>query len=273
MRHLLTNSIAFAAEGTGGASGGQEGATEQPAATGATAGSETILSGKVDDAASAETDAGKKAAAASADAEGGWKEYVPDDSKTAAENDALKAEHDKAKPAEGDDKSSAADKADVVPEDGKYDITLEGDMELDTALLEKAAPVMKELGLTNGQASKLAGVIAEQRKAEYDGQNERLQKIVSDWQKEIKTDKDFGGDNLTTSVNKADRVLATFGDDALRRDLVELGIGNHPGLFRLLARVGNALSDDKPVTSETPAASKRSPEEAMYGATTPTTRG
>lgn len=165
------------------------------------------------------------------------------------------------------------DAADLVPENGQYDIKLDGGIELDRALLDRASPVMKELGLTNGQASRLAGVIAEQRKLEYDALSERHQKITSDWQQEIRADRDFGGDNLSTSLNNANRVIATFGDDALRRDLVEIGIGNHPGLFRLLARVGNALSDDKPASSETAAAPPTSPEQAMYGATTSTTRG
>lgn len=175
---------------------------------------------------------------------------------------------------QGDNRSpEPGDPADLVPENGEYDIKLDGGIELDRALLDRASPVMKELGLTNGQASRLAGVIAEQRKLEYDALSERHQKITSDWQQEIRADRDFGGDNLATSLNNANRVIATFGDDALRRDLVEIGIGNHPGLFRLLARVGNALSDDKPASSETAAAPPTSPEQAMYGATTSTTRG
>lgn len=274
MRNLLRNSIAFApegAEGAGGSETGSEGAESNAAS------SETILSGNVDNAdgkggeGNGDVNAGKEAPA--------WQEYVNDPKLSDEDNAKARAEHDKTKPAEADGKekkdgkSEEVDPADLAPEDGKYDIQLEGDIKLDEALLEKAAPVMKDIGLTNRQASKLAGVLAEQRKAEFDALNERHSKIIKDWQTEIKTDKDFGGDNLKTSVKTADRVIATFGDDAFRRDLVELGIGNHPGLFRLLARVGNALSDDKPVTSETPAASVKSPEEAMYGATTPTTRG
>ena len=212
-----------------------------------------------------------------APAEGGdsWQEYVSDPGKTDEENAALKAEHDKGKPVDGDDKKDddAVDPADVVPEDGKYQLALPDGIELDQGLLDRAAPVMKELGLTNAQASKLAGVIAEQRKTEFDALNSRHQKIVEDWQTEIRSDRDFGGDGLDVSLNTANRVIATFGDDAFRRDLTEIGIGNHPGLFRLLVRVGNAISDDKPATSETPASPKAPPEQAMYGSTTPMQRG
>ncbi|CDN96083.1 hypothetical protein [Agrobacterium tumefaciens] len=259
-RHLMMNSVAFAPEG--GAEGGGDAAAAAAEET-----NSPLLTGVVDDQAAKE---GEGSAAASE-----WKEYEADSSKSDEENAAAKAEHDKAKPKEVDDKNNqgAKDPADVVPEDGKYDIKLEDGIELDQALLERASPVMKEIGLTNAQATKLAGVLAEQRKIEYDALSERHQKITTDWQTEIKTDKDFGGDNLATSLNNANRVIATFGDDALRRDLVEIGIGNHPGIFRLLARVGNALSDDKPASSETAAAPPPSPEQAMYGATTPTTRG
>ncbi|MEH3125561.1 hypothetical protein [Agrobacterium cavarae] len=259
-RHLMMNSVAFAPEG-GADGGGDTSAADTPAADA------PLLTGVSEgDGSTAEGD-GNGAAS-------GWQEYQPDASKSDEENAAAKAEHEKTKPKEGDDKKQEPkDPADLVPEDGKYDIKLEDGIELDQALLERASPVMKELGLTNAQASKLAGVIAEQRKIEHDALSERQQKITSDWQQEIRTDKDFGGENLTASLNNANRVIATFGDDALKRDLVEIGIGNHPGLFRLLARVGNALSDDKPASSETAAAPPVSPEQAMYGATTPTTRG
>jgi len=273
MHSLLTSSVAFAPEGVEGG-GGDDGATSETAAKESASGS--ILTGKVEGAAeeTGKIEGDTKAKEEPA-ADEGWKEYVPDDKLSADDNAKAKAEHDKTKPAEGDgkDKKEETDKADVVPEDGKYEIQLADGIQLDEALLDKAAPVMKEIGLTNGQASKLAGALAEHKKAEFDAHGERLQKITDDWQKEIKTDKEFGGDNLKVSVNNADRVIATFGDEPLRRDLVELGLGNHPGIFRLLVRVGNALSDDKPVTSETPAASQKSPEEAMYGATTPMTRG
>ncbi len=260
LRHLMMNSVAFAPEG-GADGGGDNGAAETPAADA------PLLTGVSEGEGSTTEGDGNGAAS-------GWQEYQADASKSDEENAAAKAEHDKARPKEGDDKKQEPkDPADLVPEDGKYDIKLEDGIELDQALLERASPVMKELGLTNAQASKLAGVIAEQRKIEYDALSERQQKITSDWQQEIRTDKDFGGENLTASLNNANRVIATFGDDALKRDLVEIGIGNHPGLFRLLARVGNALSDDKPASSETAAAQSVSPEQAMYGSTTPTTRG
>ncbi|MGV1869722.1 hypothetical protein [Agrobacterium rosae] len=260
-RHLMMNSVAFAPEG--GADGGGDDGTTSP---------ETLLNGAVTDPAAQKEGEGQ--------VEGNtrptdWKEYEVDSSKTDEENAAAKAEHNKTKPKEGDDKSKDEpnDPADIVPEDGKYDIKLADGIELDAALLEKASPVMKEIGLTNAQATKLAGVLAETRKAEFDALSERHQKITTDWQNEIKADKDFGGDNLDGSLNNANRVIATFGDDAFRRDLTEIGMGNHPGLFRLLVRVGNALSDDKPASSETPAAPPKAPEQAMYGATTPSTRG
>lgn len=183
-------------------------------------------------------------------------EFVADPAKSEEENAAAKAEHEK---------PTEEAKAEV-PE--TYDIQLGEGVTLDAALLDKATPVMRELGLTNEQANKLAGVIAEQRKTEYDALNERHQKVITDWQNAIKTDKDFGGEKLKPSLKSADRVIATFGDDEFRKDLTDLGLGNHPGLFRLLARVGNALSDDKPVTSETPAATvKRDVAETLYGPT------
>lgn len=253
MKNLLMSSVAFAPDGEGSGSGSGDAGGD----------SSTILYGEAGEGAGDNQGAGGDNKADGAGTE--WQEYVVDSTKSEEENAALKAEHDKTKPAEGE-KQGEKSPEDTVPEDGKYDIKLADGVTIDEALLEKAAPVMKELGLTNGQASKLAGVLAEQRKAEFDALNERNQKIVADWQTEIKSDKDFGGDKLKDSTNTANRVIATFGDDAFKRDLVDLGLGNHPGLFRLLARVGNALSDDKPVASETPAASvPKDHAEILYG--------
>ncbi|WP_276120372.1 hypothetical protein [Pararhizobium qamdonense] len=268
MFDLLRNNIAFGTDevvaAAAAATSAEPAKVTEPAKVEEKA-TENILFGKTTEG--EKTPEGEKKPDAAAE----WKEYAPDATKTAEENARLKAEHDRTKPA--DDKAKDDDPLNQVPADGKYVIALPDGVELDSALLEKAAPVMKELNLTNGQATKLAGVIADVRKAEFDALNERNQKVIQDWQKSIKTDKDFGGDKLDVSLKTAERALATYGDDELRSDLTELGLGNYPGLFRLLVRVGNENSDDKPVTSETPAASKKSPEEAMYGATTPTTRG
>lgn len=249
-RNLLMSSVVFAPDEAAAA-----GASVDAGASAESVTADTILYG---DAAS---DVG---ADKSADAAPEWKEYEPDTTKSDEENAALKTEHDKTKPVEGDKKDEDPDN--VVPEDGKYDIQLPDGLQVDQELLDGISPAMKEIGLTKGQASKLAAAYAEQGKKQHDALQARHDKVVQDWQAEIKTDKDFGGDKLKDSINTANRVIATFGDDAFRRDLKDLGIGNHPGLFRLLARVGNALSDDKPVASETPAASqKKDHAETLYG--------
>lgn len=168
-----------------------------------------------------------------------------------------------------DDKSKeqTAD-ADKVPEDGKYNLTMPEGVELDQAMADAIMPVMKDIGLTNAQADKLAQAYAERRKSEFESMTGRHDKIVTDWQNDIRTDREYGGDKLDASLKIANRALATYAKPEEIKRLTEIGMGNHPDLFRLLVRVGNANSDDKPVTSETPAASRpKDIAETLYGPT------
>jgi hypothetical protein len=182
-----------------------------------------------------------------------------------AELDAMTPE-DRAK-AEAEDTKKAEDAATAaklkeVPEDGKYEFTLPDGMEMDTVLAEKAGPVLKDAGITREQANKLAGIIAADRKERF----EQWGKTQEEWVKAAKTDKEYGGDKFDASITGAKRVLNKFGTPELQEYLTASGGGNHPEMIRFMARVGNAISDDSPPGSETPAGSKpKDHAEILYG--------
>lgn len=182
-----------------------------------------------------------------------------------AELDAMSPE-DRAK-AEADDAKKEADAAAAaklkeVPEDGKYDFTLPEGMEMDTELAEKAGPALKEAGITRDQANKLAGFLAEDRKARF----EQWGKTQEEWVAAAKADKEYGGDKFDASIKGAKRALDKFGTPELQEYLTASGGGNHPELIRFMARVGNAISDDSPPGSETPAGSQpKDHAEILYG--------
>lgn len=215
----------FAPEGEGGAGGGDT--------TGGD--TSTILYGNDTVAGGNDTQAG---GAGEDTAAGGsnWAEYVDDPAKTAEENAAAKAEHDKTKP--------AADPLDAVPE-GDYTLTLPDDLPVDDALLGALTPAMKKAGITGKQANVLAEAFAAQKKAEY----EAFGKTVADWGKAAQADAEIGGVNWDTSVANAQRVIRDFGTPALREYLNQTGAGNHPEVIRLIAKVGAVLSEDKPTNT------------------------
>lgn len=172
--------------------------------------------------------------------------------KRKAELDAMSPE-DRAKAEKEDADKKTADetaaKLKEVPEDGKYEFTLPDGVELDAAFAEKVSPALKEAGITREQANKLAAIMTEDRKAQAEG----WAKTQEEWVKSAKADKEFGGDKFDASIKDAKRVLDKFGTSELKEYLTASGGGNHPELIRFMARVGNAISDDSPPGSETPA--------------------
>lgn len=255
----LNERVAFAPDDGTGTAAPDAGATDAGKAPEGEADAGSLLYGD------GVKDEGDKANAAPAD----------DAAAVEAAKTARKAELDAMTPedratAEAEDAKKATDAADAaklkeVPEDGKYDFQLPDGMEMDTALAEKAGPVLKEAGISREQANKLAGIIAQDRKERF----EAWGKTQEEWITSAKTDKEFGGDKFDTSITGAKRVLNKFGTPELQEYLTASGGGNHPEMIRFMARVGNAISDDSPPGSETPAGSKpKDHAEILYGPTT-----
>lgn len=235
---------------------------------------ERIAHAADDGAGSAPADAGASdapEAAANPEADKAAPETVlyDGDKKNAAApaDDAAKVDGDKQEPAKDGEakdggKDKDADPSAQVPEDGKYEFEMPEGVELDAALAEKAAPILKEQNITRAQANALAKLVAEDRKAQF----EKWSETQENWVKQAKSDKEFGGDKFDTSIKGARSILEKFGTPELKEYLTASGGGNHPEMIRFMARVGNAISDDKPVGSETPAGSKpKDAAEILYG--------
>ena len=162
------------------------------------------------------------------------------------------------KPA-GDGGDKPDDKPAGAPE--KYEIALPDGYTLDEAVFSKAEPVLRELNLTNEQATKLAGVIAEVRASEA----EAFVQQVQEWGKATATDAEIGGNGLAQSLEAGRRALATHGTPELRALLDNTGMGNHPEVVRFFARVGKLIpAEDKVVSGERSGGTK-SMAERLYG--------
>lgn len=244
--------IAFNAEGAGGAAGGGD--------SGGSSSPESVLFPKEGEANASATadDKGKTGDASASAGQSDWKEYVTDPAKTADENAALKAEHDKTKPA-GDDKKKD-DVANQVPADGKYALTMPDGVELDSELADALGPEFKELGLTNAQANKLVGKYVEtmQKRSEaHAASPEGAWSMVAHqyfkdngtpdtWADKAKADKDIGGDKWDATVTNATRFANTMGTPGLKDFLNASGAGNHPELIKAFAKAGELIREDNP---------------------------
>lgn len=143
---------------------------------------------------------------------------------------------------------AATDLADTVPDDGKYSLTMPDGVEVDHELLDAMGSDFKELGLTNGQAQKLADKFIETQSRRGAAQAENWANRVQGWADEARRDRDIGGHKWQGTVSSAQRALSTLGTPALREYLNVSGGGNHPELIRIFAKVGSMIREDNPPT-------------------------
>ena len=128
----------------------------------------------------------------------------------------------------------------------EYTLTPPEGYPLQDAALQEFTGVCQTAGLDKAQAEAVMAYMAGNYAAWQDNQ---LQTRKA-WDKEIRADKEFGGDRYAISVAEAKKALARFDEGyALRRMLRETGYGDNPEVLRILARVGAALGDDTLVGS------------------------
>lgn len=204
-----------------------------------------------------------------------WKEYANDPAKSAEENAAAKAEHDKTKPAEADADDA---KLDTVPEDGKYQVEMPEGIELDTKLLDRFAPKFKDAGLTQRQVQAVATEFAQMRKEEaetYMGTPEGAWSAASyeyfkdngtpdTWGDKAKSDKEIGGDKWDSTVSTARRAVNELGTPELKAFFEASGAGNHPELIRFMAKAGAMIKEDNPATGNAPGGQKVDRQTVLY---------
>lgn len=137
-------------------------------------------------------------------------------------------------------------KPDSVPE--KYEFVFPEGVAVDADTLQKFEPVLKELGLPNDKAQKLADVLLSVRQAEAQAQQDRWGEQLKTWESEVRADKEIGGQKFEENLKAAQSALARFGSPELKQVLDATGLGNHPELIRLCTKIGKAMAEDTIVT-------------------------
>ncbi|HGV3510057.1 TPA: peptidase [Klebsiella michiganensis] len=165
------------------------------------------------------------------------------------------------KPEPTGDKPEPEVKAEV-PE--KYEFTAPEGTELDSKAVELFEPVARELGLSNDQAQKLAGLWPQLQEQMQQRQAESWGQQVEKWAADTKADKEIGGEKLTVSVGHAQKALDTFASKEFREFLDSTGLGNHPEMVRAFAKVGKLMSEDSFVTGQGNGSPKNDLVEAFY---------
>lgn len=181
---------------------------------------------------------------------------------------------------QGDDQKAEAEKpadpADVVPEDGKYALTMPDGVEIDTDLAEALGPEFKDLGLTNAQAQKLVDKYISIQQSRFEANAKSPVGMVAavmgeyfkeagtpdTWMGKAKNDPVIGGANWATTEANAMRFMKHANDPALVAFLNASGGGNHPALIAAFAKAGALIREDSPASGGAGGAGK--PAEAAY---------
>jgi hypothetical protein len=73
--------------------------------------------------------------------------------------------------------------------------------------------------------------------------------IQTAWHDELKADKEFGGANLDANGELAAKAIKAFGGDDLLASIKGAKFNLHPGFFRMMTKIGKAMSEDKPLNT------------------------
>ncbi len=163
-----------------------------------------------------------------------------------------------AKPAENVE-TSATPKA--------YTLTLPEGSDLKTADVEAYA---NKHGLTNDAAQEHLNSVHAAGVAQVSKLAKQWNEQTTAWQEATKADKEIGGEKLDASLARGKASIERYGTSEFKQFLEQSGLGNHPEMIRYLARVGNAMAEDRTVIQQTPSAQgQQDYASALYGRTTP----
>ena len=101
--------------------------------------------------------------------------------------------------------------------------------------------------------------------AYVDKQQKEHEALVNSWAKTIETDPIVGGSKFKANVDYANQVVNKFGGEDFKKLLNESGYGNHPELFKVFAKIGEAMKNDEFIQGASNAPKKeRSLEDIFY---------
>lgn len=179
-------------------------------------------------------------------------------------DDEVSKDKEEAEKGEGEDKDSESKNDEEII----YDLKAPEGSNFEQGKLDKIVSFSKEQGLSKEQAQAL---VDRDAKMEADQKTELLQKSQQ-WVEDVKSDKEIGGEKFGTSVEHAKRIISKYASEDFKKVLNDTGLGNHPELVRLLARVGKDMGSDEFVNAPQGHAPQRRPKtiaDRLYGNTTP----
>lgn len=148
----------------------------------------------------------------------------------------------------------AADAKPIVGAPERYELTAPKNMPegyaLDTVVLESFEKTARALNLPNAAAQQIVDAVlpAIQQRGEAEHQA-----VIASWKSQIQADPEIGGSKWGETQTHIALARDKLGTPALTA-MLEHGLGNHPELARLFARVGKLLAQDSKLVTGSQAA-------------------
>ncbi len=171
---------------------------------------------------------------------------------------------DAGKNADTDNGEQSSSESDTNSADAYADIKAPEGMELDQAVLNDAVSVFQKHGIPKEAAQELTNLYAKNVQDSVQKQVESFNQLKQDWLTQAKSDKDIGGDKFDETVATAKEALSKFGTPELTELLNEFGVGNHPEVIRVFARVGALTKEDNPGGSSGAPSGKKDRVSVLY---------
>lgn len=167
----------------------------------------------------------------------------------------------------GTDPAPEGDKTPEPEKEVQYDLKLAEGSKLGQKDIDSVTAFAKENNLSNEAAQKLLDSKASQYAEFQQGQQEFLRTQQTRWLEETKADKEIGGDKFDQSIALAKLPIAKYASPGLRKMLDDSGLGNHPEVIKMFARIGKTMQPDTVVDApKNQAASIEKPAyEYLYG--------
>lgn len=144
------------------------------------------------------------------------------------------------------DGTGTNDNADTKPEgapEAYADFTLPEGLTLADETLNALKDFAKGKNLPQSDAQAMVDVLVQHHTRAVETATQAFTQASEEWAAACRADKDFGGANFDDSVAAIGHVMQEFGDQELRDVLNTSHLGNHPALFRFIAKVGKAIGE------------------------------
>lgn len=125
------------------------------------------------------------------------------------------------------------------------------DIALDAEMLEAATPVLKELGIDNEGANKLAPlahqIVTKTQEGVLTQMADAGKAQAKEWLEELRADEELGKGNYDNTIHLAAKGLDALGFTAehpFRELLNQSGLGNHPDMVRTFHTLGKLAGEE-----------------------------